>query len=51
MDKEWKDWILNQSFVDLREKCMGLRGSVGEERVCGQRKEVGEEKFIEKARR
>ncbi|WP_123906842.1 hypothetical protein [Chryseobacterium sp. HMWF035] len=44
LDKEWKEWILNRSFVDLR-------GSVGEERVCGQRKEVGEEKFIEKARR
>jgi hypothetical protein len=28
-----------------------LRGSVGEERVCRQRKEAEEEKFIEKARR
>ncbi|MCQ4142321.1 hypothetical protein [Chryseobacterium sp. EO14] len=44
LDKEWKDWILNRSFVDLKGKWMGLMGSIGEKRVRKQRKEAGEEK-------
>jgi len=37
-------------FREFEGKIDGFEGSVGEERVCGQRKEAEEEKFIEKAK-
>ncbi|MBL7881173.1 MAG: hypothetical protein JNN23_15130 [Chryseobacterium gambrini] len=47
LDKEWKDWILNRSFVDLRENRWVL-GEVLGRRELGRREFVSKEKKLEK---